>query len=137
MTITNSSRLSNFNPLPPWGGRHQGTNSNNPDARISIHSLRGEGDSEAAAMYYDRFISIHSLRGEGDYKMRSLVVKIKIFQSTPSVGRETALITIIQVMVPDFNPLPPWGGRPFQILGAFCSRVISIHSLRGEGDGIN
>ncbi len=34
----------------------------------------------------------------------------------------------------NFNPRPPWGGRP--ACGATMSRVssISIHALRGEGD---
>ena len=33
-----------------------------------------------------------------------------------------------------FNPLPPWGGRLLTKQQAKTSCLISIHSLRGEGD---
>ena len=33
-----------------------------------------------------------------------------------------------------FNPLPPHGGRPLNFSGVWLLRVISIHSLRMEGD---
>ena len=78
---------------------------------ISIHSLRVEGD----AIQQDRVawarISIHSLRVEGDFVgIRSFPEEL-IFQSTPSVWRETK-----------------YTNRPT----LFCA--ISIHSLRVEGD---
>ena len=47
-----------------------------------------------------------------------------LFQSTPSVGRETTHFHFFKIVSRDFNPLPPWGGRPFKILRAFCSRVF-------------
>ena len=58
---------------------------------ISIHALRGEGDStvdqKCVAVIY---ISIHALRGEGDdISIQSDVGELP-FQSTPSVGRATA-----------------------------------------------
>ena len=34
----------------------------------------------------------------------------------------------------DFNPRPPWGGRPSRSDTALPVRTISIHALRGEGD---
>ena len=80
--------------------------------KISIHSLRGEGDdSQGDGMLEDEPISIHSLRGEGDSghtqrdsersyfnplppwggrrSRASLLYGSTVFQSTPSVGRET------------------------------------------------
>ena len=60
-----------------------------------------------------RAISIHSLRVEGDPAATSEKGVDKIFQSTPSVWRET--LRIIQR-----------GGSGF----------ISIHSLRVEGDAL-
>ena len=84
-------RLLDFNPLPPHGGRRNNSEHNNehrkfqstPSAwretlsamildahrpRISIHSLRMEGDLLRQIKYFVRFhISIHSLRMEGDF----------------------------------------------------------------------
>ena len=58
------------------------------------------------------------------------------FQSTPSVGRATMSAFAARKKNPqNFNPRPPWGGRPFE---GYCKKVsdwyISIHALRGEGD---
>ena len=100
-----------FNPLPPWGGRQQAALyttqykafQSTPSvgretvavaqsghwSAISIHSLRGEGDSGVqSAPYTNPHISIHSLRGEGDAQRVYNIITER-----------------------DFNPLPPWGGR--------------------------
>ena len=123
-----------FNPLPPHGGRHVLVCAAGCGIHISIHSLRMEGDAAYSRPY--RFliaISIHSLRMEGD-----------LFQVPP---------------VPEplnFNPLPPHGGRHFLffisckkirfqstpsawrethlVKVSLYGRLISIHSLRMEGD---
>ena len=82
-------RYSDFNPRPPWGGRHRTDTSSyyeyhfNPrppcggrhlrlsyvglDKKISIHALRVEGDY-LTLYYLETFkkISIHALRVEGD-----------------------------------------------------------------------
>ncbi|MCI7650211.1 MAG: hypothetical protein MSS46_08700, partial [Oscillospiraceae bacterium] len=34
----------------------------------------------------------------------------------------------------DFNPRPPWGGRPTITIDIITIAIISIHALRGEGD---
>ena len=101
---------------------------------ISIHALRGEGDFYAILLAVKHNISIHALRGEGDFATVALPLttrhfnprppwggrlfrgllartRIKVFQSTPSVGRATINSAI--------NPSVPY---------------ISIHALRGEGD---
>ncbi len=102
-------------------------------AVISIHSLRVEGDSSKSCILQLKFISIHSLRVEGDIWQRSCYHRDK-----------------------NFNPLPPCGGRReikkartssfwFQstpsvwretpTIRCLCKEaVISIHSLRVEGD---
>ena len=105
--------MHNFNPLPPWGGRHTLLFVSTFCTKISIHSLRGEGDDD----WYDGWrqsqeISIHSLRGEGD--------GLNVYTNKKGV--------------PHFNPLPPWGGRPYAAWIAEYNPLISIHSLRGEGD---
>ena len=35
-----------------------------------------------------------------------------------------------------FNPRPPWGGRQRAMAETFKKETISIHALRGEGDGV-
>ena len=80
-----------------------------------------------------------------------------LFQSTPSVGRATVLAPSGVAAADNFNPRPPWGGRlslcwwissteQFQSTPSVgratehrqClgdKLMISIHALRGEGDG--
>ena len=123
-----------FNPLPPYGGRHRWNIRNSTRESISIHSLRMEGDPR-----FSDPAKFHVL-----------------FQSTPSVWRETKELSGVQIFFCYFNPLPPYGGRPipatarqnnqsFQStpsvwretmipLARFRDGVISIHSLRMEGD---
>ena len=57
---------------------------------ISIHSLRAEGDGVPKIVNSLRSaISIHSLRAEGDGIQSLRSRRISLFQSTPSVRRET------------------------------------------------
>ena len=78
------------------------------------------------------------------------------FQSTPSVGRATSPKRAFLILLNNFNPRPPWGGRLLLFLfmnlythfnprppwggrrvSAVIYRIIngiSIHALRGEGD---
>ena len=127
------ARLSHFNPLPPYGGRllpHQ------PD-RPNCHF-------NPLPPYGGRLVS------------RAIVTYCRIFQSTPSVWRETflprfsAFVAVISIhslrmegdvrydhrqsAVRDFNPLPPYGGRHMGELIKQVAPNISIHSLRMEGD---
>ena len=57
-------------------------------------------------------ISIHSLRMEGDVRDTLVVRSVIAFQSTPSVWRETDRHSARLSPAKDFNPLPPYGGRP-------------------------
>ena len=123
--------------------------------QISIHSLRVEGDTLLSGFLYPVCISIHSLRVEGDSKKwltrqssnyfnplppcggrQSICGKsyrIFVFQSTPSVWRETIDFTTfkglygisIHSLRVEGDPLAPI------LFGCF---QISIHSLRVEGD---
>ena len=78
-------------------------------------------------------ISIHALRGEGDTAVALTSSNVYEFQSTPSVGRATKDLPLrqavrgisihalrgegdpdsakISLKACDFNPRPPWGGR--------------------------
>ena len=126
--------LSNFNPRPPWGGRRRLPASDLRQGKISIHALRGEGDSDIQTTRRQSHISIHALRGEGDVAFENDTPVIVAFQSTPSVGRATIdLMRKTEVKdefqstpsvgratpqnpppmrtTKNFNPRPPWGGR--------------------------
>ena len=82
---------------------------------ISIHALRGEGDLNLFQWnYIIDGISIHALRGEGDNRENSYTDKEKRFQSTPSVGRATLVVSVFIIKILHFNPRPPWGGRRYQ-----------------------
>ena len=125
--------------------------------RISIHSLRMEGDFPwKPPIVLLTVISIHSLRMEGDIIQDVCFHTVPEFQSTPSVWRETLREQTATGGTADFNPLPPYGGRPRYSLvtGRYSSFqstpsvwretsfsdfnnfrfFISIHSLRMEGD---
>ena len=56
------------------------------------------------------------------------------FQSTPSAWRETFDSVSTLHLFSHFNPLPPHGGRLRTSLIGYRGGVISIHSLRMEGD---
>ena len=58
------------------------------------------------------------------------------FQSTPSAWRETEFGEGMAHVATDFNPLPPHGGRPDRLPQRLAAHVISIHSLRMEGDPV-
>ena len=101
-------------------------------------------------------ISIHSLRMEGDPSTTKPSVVILIFQSTPSAWRETCIpisrilqtchfnplpphggrrgFFVARNIYWDFNPLPPHGGRRTENACTCTDSEISIHSLRMEGD---
>ena len=123
---------SDFNPLPPCGGRPAAPTVVAGGSVISIHSLRVEGDKCRLRGISAGSISIHSLRVEGDATNNEQAAE-EPFQSTPSVWRETLSMTApcgeIAISIhslrvegdsqtkmglltaADFNPLPPCGGR--------------------------
>ena len=107
---------SDFNPRPPWGGRRCGLELLQIEIAISIHALRGEGDSKS---YSSRRRKDH-FNPRPPWGGRRVVligiIAITKFQSTPSVGRATS-------------------GRPKKHVREKARAVcISIHALRGEGD---
>ena len=130
---TSPSWITDFNPLPPCGGRLLCAGGVNMTIYISIHSLRVEGDF--LIFLLDRFfsISIHSLRVEGDEITSVMTENQIIFQSTPSVWRETAASASFLLSV-SFQSTPSvWRETHIQIFH-LVRRKISIHSVRLEGD---
>ena len=92
----------NFNPLPPDGGR---------PPIVPVKSI-------------GKKISIHSLRTEGDPNFHRPEIKLLPFQSTPSGRRETIQVQSNLRQHQNFNPLPPDGGRPFSLLPEYPYNVF-------------
>ncbi len=114
MSSLEVSGFSNFNPRPPRGERREGCADrifclqfqSTPSARratereawlektmdISIHALREESDAdEGRPPVMTTEISIHALREEGDRHFVKWSDVPKVFQSTPSARRATAI----------------------------------------------
>ena len=152
-----SPPLRHFNPRPPWGGRRRvqgrcgGTRGFQSTPSVGRATARQRRQPSRHCG-----ISIHALRGEGDTSRAQRTMPLTSFQSTPSVGRATIRpcgrcsgrgyfnprppwggrqVFIVQYNKRiNFNPRPPWGGRQFVRLYPNSGKFISIHALRGEGD---
>ena len=81
-------------------------------------------------------ISIHALRGEGDNTCRGTGMEPHDFYPRPPWGGRR-FRNDCEYIVWDFYPRPPWGGRPEDPDALSVLRNISIHALRGEGDGMD
>ena len=150
------AEASDFYPRPPWGGRHRQGVRSLLRSNISIHALRGEGDSSLTYEDYQTE-NFYPRPPWGGRPATGHTPKCpERFLSTPSVGRATPrrgagpqkpAISIHalrgegdQYQLPrhrhhqDFYPRPPWGGRPGTAGDAYAVGEISIHALRGEGD---
>ena len=115
-----------FNPRPPWGGRHANYAAFLDELDISIHALRGEGDSNLTPSMPGSFISIHALRGEGDkYKIYDRYSYRK-FQSTPSVGRATNSLALA-VLLPIFQSTPSVGRATAKIYKYTILRLYIVY----------
>ena len=89
-SLTKNFRLTKyFNPLPPHGGRRQKLLNFSESQRISIHSLRMEGDGNPGGLELPRNhfnpLPPHGGRPKTQYYSEFVVT----FQSTPSAWRET------------------------------------------------
>ena len=101
-------QLRNFNPLPPYGGRLHNQLQSTATTRFQSTPSVWRETFSGTKTGLERRISIHSLRMEGDRASRTL---ISVFQFTPSVWRETCGSVKMETVSLDFNPLPPYGGR--------------------------
>ncbi len=150
------SRPINFNPLPPHGGRQS------PDVFISRHdrfqstpSAWRETDNDISGYFSGMHFNPLPPHG-GRRSIRQAFRCACGFQSTPSAWRETLRRNYARILRRYFNPLPPHGGRQIHRRVPFGDNsfqstpsawretrnffylihnvVISIHSLRMEGD---
>ena len=79
-------------------------------------------------------ISIHSLRMEGDIRHRCNCLPKFYFNPLPPHGGRQITSRHFSPQNLNFNPLPPHGGRQALVEILVLLVVISIHSLRMEGD---
>ena len=123
-----------FYPRPPRGGRREKPLFRQHHHEISIHALREEGDEQFNPLLHgvSQFlstpsarratsqnpsdgrpfgISIHALREEGDTRFHGAYPGGLVFLSTPSARRATVLAWLCLLLVRDFYPRPPRGGR--------------------------
>ncbi len=77
-----------FNPLPPHGGRLKGEYSFFAFPKISIHSLRMEGDTFVRKLSRSHFNPLPPHGGRP--VLTSILRSNPAFQSTPSAWRETS-----------------------------------------------
>ena len=148
---------STFQSTPSVWRETQPEVSDRTPAGISIHSLRMEGDLILLQLILFYSISIHSLRMEGDLSLQCLcsgVIDISIhslrmegdgkrgigcgleavhFNPLPPYGGRPGKVAAVSGVL-HFNPLPPYGGRLQGSAPKHRIRLISIHSLRMEGD---
>ena len=81
-------------------------------AEISIHALRGEGDTINGKKInaVTKFLSTPSV-GRATDAFAGVAMYNILFLSTPSVGRATLCTQCVSTERRYFYPRPPWGGR--------------------------
>ena len=104
-------------------------------AESSFQSTPSVGRATRCADWDNRHhkISIHALRGEGDSAHLGFNIHIDRFQSTPSVGRATRLLLWAHAES-SFQSTPSVGRATRCADWDNRHHKISIHALRGEGD---
>ena len=150
------SRLSDFYPRPPRGGRPSLTNGERDALEISIHALREEGDPILYVRMIERWkflstpsarratksgptsgrttrISIHALREEGDPLHQFQHPKLRNFYPRPPRGGR--LLRSLKMSLNALFLSTPSARRATTAGEAMPLHLqISIHALREEGD---
>ncbi len=123
-----------FYPRPPWGGRRWRRRCSSSIERFLSTPSVGRATSCRAAVVPAGRISIHALRGEGDPPPTRHGNGCAGFLSTPSVGRATQP-SAMRLFSLSFLSTPSVGRATIERFGWPVLSKISIHALRGEGDG--
>ena len=101
--------------------------------KISIHTLREEGDEVKPIFVVADLISIHALREEGDLSQINVAAGQKLFLSTPSARRATRRARQCRCIY-KFLSTPSARRATAATLAKTYKEIISIHALREEGD---
>ena len=123
----------NFYPRPPRGGRHRkAPPPHDSKGFLSTPSARRAtiGRSRCRIIAH---ISIHALREEGDTRAAATdSTEPDFYPRPPRGGRRFCKAALARSK--NFYPRPPRGGRPGDGPHPCRSCAISIHALREEGD---
>ena len=125
--------LTDFNPLPPHGGRPYRRIQHCQQMNFNPLPPHGGRRIQQAGFSHHPAISIHSLRMEGDHVTVTVSSPSAQFQSTPSAWRETYDRDQLEDM-DKFQSTPSAWRETDDYYFLLPKRVISIHSLRMEGD---
>ena len=130
-----SFRPVHFNPLPPHGGRRL-REQTATGGTADFNPLPPHGGRHNYVFRFDngKIISIHSLRMEGDGVYKGGYSTIEAFQSTPSAWRETQSEILMQIVEEISIHSLRMEGDVQVTARKFRRKSISIHSLRMEGD---
>ena len=123
-----------FNPLPPHGGRPFLLETvQKPD---HFNPLPPHGGRQFILMGIQMILIFQSTPSAWRETFNNCTYSTStlVFQSTPSAWRETCIQWLFRNGFRYFNPLPPHGGRPKDGEYRRIYKIISIHSLRMEGD---
>ena len=124
-----------FNPRLPGGRRRFRRNRAFAAKKFQSTPSGGKATERIRQDDPDACVSIHAFRGEGDVQCRRLSPRRSGFQSTPSGGKATNCGGVKGKCGDGFNPRLPGGrrrvGGPAPLLPV---RMVSIHAFRGEGD---
>ena len=123
-----------FNPRPPWGGRLGSNACISSAVGISIHALRGEGDARDLERGSCSWHFNPRPPWGGRPVAQSVAAFASSFQSTPSVGRATMILSFLYLHCLLFQSTPSVGRATTYRLRKEKIFGISIHALRGEGD---
>ena len=117
--MTLQVKIFHFNPLPPHGGRLRKLQNLPIGATFQSTPSAWRETSSLSDWELKAVISIHSLRMEGDISQRIVCVMVNDFNPLPPHGGRLFPPQHPSFHCPYFNPLPPHGGRPFSVF-PFC-----------------
>ena len=126
--------ISYFNPLPPHGGRRK--SETRFWKNLYFNPLPPHGGRLRPWCYQRHgqpFQSTPSAWRETDGNVLKQEAKAYFNPLPPHGGRRAETLPVLW-WKSYFNPLPPHGGRLCIYYSTFVTHVISIHSLRMEGD---
>ena len=122
-----------FNPRPPWGGRPSRTSALSLFAAFQSTPSVGRATSRPLRAVRHHTISIHALRGEGDSrKSHMLCYNLNFNPRPPWGGRRVRPVSILSIRFISIHALRGEGDANSSV--ALFDANISIHALRGEGD---
>ena len=124
-----------FNPRPPWGGRPGSASNHTYDRVFQSTPSVGRATNSRLKSRYIGIISIHALRGEGDsHIIDSKIINFKYFNPRPPWGGRRS--GWMKKYYPEYyiSIHALRGEGDVSLYPKFKKGCISIHALRGEGD---